>query len=120
MRIAGILSDCLAKKIINIDESDEMATYILENIDLAKTNDELLAFVNNLSAKWSIFNAILTASDQPETSLPTNQVQEKTDQIVNTTENLIRENKLDEALQVVKTSTENPVENPQIKVGGAT
>jgi hypothetical protein len=119
MRIAGILSDSLAKKIINIDESDEMATYILENIDLAKTNGELLTFVENLSAKWPIFSTILTAPDQAETPLPTaNQIQEKTDQIVNATEDLIRENKLDEALQVAKAATENPVGNPQIKTGG--
>jgi hypothetical protein len=118
-RIAQILSDSLSKKIINIDDSDEMATYILENIDLTKTNEDLLAFVENLSAKWPIFNTILASPDQPETPLPAiDQAQEKTDQIVNTAEDLIRENKLDEALQMTKTAMENTIQNPQVKTGG--
>jgi hypothetical protein len=119
MRIAGILSESLSKGIINADQSDEMATYILGNIDLTTTNSDLLTFVESLSAKWPIFNSILAASDQSGTPPPTvEQVQEKTDQIVQATEDLIKENKLDEALQVAKTATENTAPNPQGEMGG--
>jgi hypothetical protein len=119
MRIAGILSESLSKGIITADQSDEMATYILDNIDLTTTSSDLLTFVENLSAKWPIFNSILAASDQSEESpAAANQVQEKTDQVIQATEDLIKENKLDEALQVAKTATENSSPDLQDKIGG--
>ncbi len=118
-RIAGILGESLSQGTITEDQSDEIANYILENIDLATTNSELFTFIENLSAKWPIFSSILTSSDQAQTPLSTaNSVQEKTDQIIHTTEDLIKENKIDEALQVAKTATENPGQNPSTDVGG--
>jgi hypothetical protein len=115
MRIAGIISESLSKKIITEDQSDEIATYILENIDLAKSNSELFAFVEGLSVKWPIFNSILTSSDQVQVPNP---IQDKTDQVTHTVGDLLRENKIDEALQVAKTATEIPNENPQNGIGG--
>lgn len=115
MRIAGILSESLSKGVITADQSDEMATYILENINLTTTNSELLTFIENLSAKWPIFSSILTSPDQAQT--PINSIQEKTDQAVHEAEGLLKENKIDEALQAAKTVTENPVQNPQDKIG---
>jgi hypothetical protein len=123
LRIAKILSEALSKGVISADQSDEMATYILNNIDLAKTNGELFAFIESLSVKWPIFNSILTSPtatpDQAQVPSPAvNQVGEKKDQIIQTAENLIKENKLDEALQVTKTAIETPVKDQQVKTGG--
>ena len=116
-RIAGILAESLSQGTITEDQSDEIANYVLENIDLAKTNSELFTFIENLSAKWSIFNSILTSSDQAQVP-SVNQVQEKTDEIIHTAEDLIKENKIDEALQVAKTATEESGQNPSTGIGG--
>lgn len=119
MRIAGILKDSLSQGIINADQSDEIATYILNNIDLATTNSELFTFVEKLSVKWPIFNSILTSSEQIQTPASMdNSAQEKTDQIIQATESLLKENKIDEALRVAKTATENPAQDPQNGIGG--
>jgi hypothetical protein len=116
-RIATIIGESLQELKITEDEAEEMGKYILDNIDLAKTESELFDFAKKLSEKWSIFNQILTSPDltpsgQVQNPLPQPaSVQENTDQIVHKTEDLLKENKLDEALQAVKSGTETPNEN---------
>lgn len=119
IRIANIIGEGLLQLKITEEDAEQIGKYVLENIDLAKTNSELLDFVTNLSAKWPIFNSILTSSDQAQVPLPTvNPVQEKTDQIIHTAEDLLKENKIDEALQVAKTATEDPGQIPPTGSGG--
>lgn len=121
MRTARILKEALSSGTIKEDQSDEVATYILGNIDLAKTNSELLTFVEDLSLKWPIFRSILSSPDQMWTpQLTANQVQDKTNQAVHTAEDFLKENKIEEALQVAKTATENPSQNPSGGTGGVT
>lgn len=118
-RITKIMGESLLHGIITEEQAGEISAYLLENIDLAKTNSELFDFVTNLSAKWPIFNSILTSSDQVQVSLSTvNTIQEKTDQIIHTTEDLIKENKIDEALQVAKTAAGNLNQNPPTGMRG--
>lgn len=118
-RITKIMGESLLQGIITEEQAGEISAYLLENIDLAKTNSELLDFLTNFCAKWPIFNSILTSSDQAQTPLSTvNPIQEKTDQIIHTAEDLIKENKLDEALQVAKTATANSSQNPPTGTGG--
>jgi hypothetical protein len=105
-RIAIIIGESLQSLTITEDDAEEMGKYILDNIDLIKTNSELLDFVTKLSAKWPIFNSILTSPDQTQTPPAADATQEKTDQIIHATEDLLKENKIDEALQVAKTGTE--------------
>jgi len=111
-RIANIIGEALIQLKITQEESEQMGRYVLENIDLAKTNSELLDFITNLSAKWPIFNSILTSDDQASSSVASSvQTQEKTDEIVHAAENLLKENKIDEALQVAKKATDNTGQN---------
>lgn len=118
-RIASIIGEALQQLKITQEDAEQMGKYVLDNIDLAKTNSELLDFITNLSAKWSIFNSILTSDDQVPTNTPSPaQSQEKTDEIVHTAEDLIKENKIEEALQVAKAATDNTGQNPQTEIGG--
>lgn len=120
-RIAEIIGESLMQGAITEEQSEEIGAYILGNIDLAKTNSELLDFVTNLSAKWPIFNSLLTPDSQvPTNVLPPVQSQEKTDEIVHAAEDLIKENKIEEALQVAKAATDNTGQNPPIGTGGGT
>lgn len=119
-RITKIMGESLLQGTITEEQAGEISDYLLENIDLAKTNSELLTFIENLSAKWSIFSSILTSPDQVQAPSPIiNSVQETTDQIVHAAEDLIKENKIDEALEVTKTANENPAQNnPPAGTGG--
>ena len=116
-RIAGIIGDSLSQLAITQEQAEEIGAYVLENIDKAKTNSELLEFVTNLSVKWPIFNSILTSNDQAPPVTPIQSQQNTTSEMVQKAEDLIKENKIDEALQVTK-EAENITQNPSVGTGG--
>lgn len=115
-RIANIIGESLLQLKITQEDADQMGNYVLENIDLAKTNSELFDFLTSLSAKWPIFNSILTSVDDQVPAPAPVQAQEKTDEMIHKAEDLIKENKIDEALDVAKTANKDIGQN----VGGAT
>lgn len=118
-RVTKIMGESLLQRIITEEQAREISDYLLENIDLAKTNSELLTFIESLSAKWPIFNSILIPDNQTQAPLSVaNPIQEKTDQAVHAAEDLLKENKIEEALQVAKTVTENSDQNPPAGTGG--
>ena len=94
-RITKTLGEALLRGDINEDEASEIGDYVMENIDNAKNNAELLDFLINLANKWPVFDSILTAELQQATGA-------KEDAVVKETEDLIKENKIDEALKTVK------------------
>lgn len=109
-RIANIIGESLLQLKITQEDADEIGRYVLDNIDLAKTNSELFDFITKLSEKWPIFNSILTATDQT-LSTPSPSAQEKTDEMIHKAEDLIKENKIDEALNVAKTANKDIGQN---------
>lgn len=111
-RITRIMGESLLNKTITEDQAREMSNYIMENIDLAKSNIELMDFVAKLSEKWPLFKSILEFPEESQSTAINNQ--QKTDEIVQKAEELIKENKLDEALEVTKTAEENPVPLPPV------
>ena len=64
MRLASTIEEGLLQGKITRKEAEQIGSYILENIDLAKTNSDLFDFVTDLSRKWPIFNSILNSNDQ--------------------------------------------------------
>ena len=118
-RIASIIGESLLQLRITEEEAEQMGKYVLDNIDLAKTNSELLDFVTNLSTKWPIFNSILTSPDPaPVNASPSAQTQGKTEEAVHTAEELIKENKIEEALRVTKAAENPPNQTPPGGPGG--
>ncbi len=97
-RLTKTLADALLKGEIIENEASEISTYILDNIDKAQDSSQLLSFLEELSNKWSIFNQILTLEQAVIT-------EKKEDIAVQQAEILVKENKLDEALDVMENVT---------------
>lgn len=97
------LIDRLARKVITAyeqekiseDLSSEIAQYILENIDKAKTNSDLLDFLEHISDKWEMFKDVLVTE---EAGVREGKNQEKVEQI----EELIGQNNINGAIKVVE------------------
>lgn len=104
-RLTRTLADGVGKGEINEEEASEISTYILENIDKAENNLQLLSLLEELAKKWPVFEHILTLEQAEITD-------KKEDAAVQHAENLIKENKLDEALSVVGNMTNK---NDQVK-----
>jgi hypothetical protein len=78
---------------ITPEELPNISSYILTNIDNAKTNSELLTFLEEVASKWPIFSETLTIEQSQNAE---DNKEEKVEQITS----LIDANKLDEALQI--------------------
>lgn len=95
MRLARKVLAAFEEKKISEDLLAEISSYILENIDKAKTNSELLDFVEHLASKWVIFQDILVAE---EAGVKEVENQEKVEQI----EELIDQNNINGAIKVAE------------------
>jgi hypothetical protein len=92
-RLTRKLISALEEKKITPEEVSEVSQYILANIDKARTNLELLDFTEHLASKWAIFSEIVNVE---EAEIKENSKTEK----VNEVQDLIEQNKIDEALKV--------------------
>ena len=84
-----------ALKAGNITEEDlpTAASYILNRIDTLKTKEELIQFLTDLASKWTFFsNTLLMEKGEI--------IEAQEDKKVDQMEELIKQNKLDEALSV--------------------
>jgi hypothetical protein len=78
---------------ITEEELKDISSYILENIDKAQNNAELYEFLEAISAKWPIFQDVLIV-ENAETG------EKKKGEVIEKVEDLIEQNKIDQALQV--------------------
>lgn len=94
-RITLTLADALEEGAITGEEASKVAEYVLENIDKAKTSGEILDFLTDLANKWPVFGQLLTIELGQATA-------QKEDAALKKTEELLKENKIDEALETVE------------------
>lgn len=92
------LTAVMEKEQVSEEESRIIADVILTELDKVQTQEQMLQFLSELSQKWPFFADVLTlekgAAQTEEEGKETVKVEE-----------LIKENKLDEALQTVKAAT---------------
>ena len=94
-RVTRIVADTLSQGVISEDDAREIAEYVLDNIDKAQTSGQVMDFLTELTAKWPIFDSLLTielgqAHEQEESAA------------IEETEKLIKKNKIEEALKVAE------------------
>ncbi|MBI2430782.1 MAG: hypothetical protein HYV39_02100 [Candidatus Levybacteria bacterium] len=77
---------------INENELSTICSYILDNIDNTKSNAELVDFLSDLSKKWPMFSQILIAEHGGVK-------EENEKQVIDQVSTLIKENKIEEAIQ---------------------
>ena len=105
-RITRTLADALSGNVISEDDARTIADYVLKNMDGAKTSGEILDFLTELTNKYSIFSSLLTI-ELGQT------LEQKEDIAVEKTEDLLKENKIDEALAVVGKASDRNVKGGQ-------
>jgi len=93
MRLARKVLTAFEEKRISEELLSEISQYVLDNIDKAKTNSDLLDFLEHLADKWAIFQDVLVVEEA--------QIQEKENkENVEKIEELIDQNKIDEAMKI--------------------
>lgn len=105
--LARRFADALAQEVITADQAAEIAEYVLENIDKAKNAAELVDFLEELCKKWPLFTPVLTM--QQEAIVDTAE-----DKAVEKAEELLGQNKIDEALAVAENAQQETIQS----VGG--
>lgn len=96
-RLALKIADSLENGQISKEQAAEISSYILENIDKTNNNAELFTFLEDLATKWPMFSNLATSEDIKVGGEIAEAVkQEKVEEIGD----LIKENKIDEALKV--------------------
>lgn len=98
-KLVETIIQALENDILTADEMPTISSYILDNMPKVKTQDELLQFLRDLSAKWAFFSNLLVI-ESGEVQLAAEQV---------TTQNVVdlaKSGKLDEALSLAKSVTE--------------
>lgn len=97
-QLTSRLAQALKDKEITLEEQPAISATLL-TIDTLQTTDDLLKFLEDISKKWSIFSnhAIMEKARFSE---------KQEDVTVKRIENLIKENKLDQALSVAHSTDE--------------
>jgi vesicle coat complex subunit len=93
-RVARRLADAVKNGEVTMDELPEVSAYVLDNIDKATNNSELLTFLEELGQKYSFFAQLLTAEKVEE-------VEQNKQEALTEASSLLNQNKIDEALKVV-------------------
>lgn len=96
--IVETLINSLNKDIINAEEVSTIAEYILDRIDKCKTQQELLAFLRELSAKWAIFTPVLVV-ESGELK------EQKEEKVIDQIESLTAHGDIEEAIRLAKSMT---------------
>ncbi len=103
-RLTRRLAQALKDHEITQDEFAEVASYILENIDNARTAPELVQLLEEIGSQWSFLSDVVT---EEKNESQNQEVSEKVQQI----DTLISQNKIDDALKVARGSTEEANQN---------
>ena len=94
LRLAAVME----KEQISEEESRTIADVVLTELDKAQTQEQMLQFLSDLSQKWVFFSDVLTL----EKGVAQGEQEGKETIKV---EELIKENKIDEALDAAKAAT---------------
>lgn len=92
------LGKAMEEKIVSEEEASEIASLILSKIDTLSYEEDLLNFLQEISNKWSFFSNVLVL-EKGEIK------EEKEDQVASKVENLIKNNKLEDALKMAEEAT---------------
>lgn len=96
-QIVDVCIGGLDNKSLTEDQMGDISFFVLERIDLVKTQEELVEFLEQLAGRWSIFAGMLSIVKGEEKV-----VQEKIE--VENVENLIKSGNIDQALMAAKSA----------------
>ena len=98
-KIVAIIADSLEQKKIGEEDLPEIATYVLENIDEVKNQEELVRFLDRLVDRWDMFHQLV--------SVEAGEIKEQQEnQAIAKVEDLVGLGNIDAALAVAKAATQ--------------
>ncbi len=97
------LADAMEKEVISLEESSEIAQAILDGVQGSKNHEELMNFMEELAHKWPLFGPVLVSEQSEQMG---HVVAEQEHQAVDQIEGLLKENKIDEAIQTAENATQ--------------
>jgi len=99
-KLVEVIIDSLEKNLISVGDKDTISAFILGRALNVRTHEELITFLRELSSKWSIFSPLLV--------IESGEVKEKNeDRVVDKVQSLTQEGKIDEAINMAKTTVSN-------------
>ena len=99
-KLVEVIIDSLEKNLISVGDKDAISAFILQRMLSVRTHEELITFLRELSSKWSIFSPLLV--------IESGEVKEKNeDRVVDKVQSLTQEGKIDEAINMAKTTVSN-------------
>ena len=109
------LADAMEQEVITLEESSIIAQAILDGVNGAKNHEELMNFIEDLAHKWTLFGPVLVSEN-------TQQLEEQEKAAVDEVSNLLKENKIDEAIAAAEQATHDtqievaPLEQPATEI----
>lgn len=101
-KIADTILSNLENENITRSEASSISNFVLDKIDVLKTQEELLNFLRELSARWRIFSSLLVLeSGEIKEIMDTKAAREAL--------TLTKEGKIEDALNVARAATSNSV-----------
>ena len=94
-RIMETIISSLEKSELTESQYQEISAFILEKIDSVKTHHDLMVFLRDLTAKWSVFSFVLTLENGEVKNIKENTAAEKA-------EELVKNGNIEEAIQAAK------------------
>lgn len=106
--IVETILNAVEKERIKEKDTQPIAQYVLDRIDKVKSDDELTAFIHELSEKWEIF--------KPVTIMKDSELQERVeDEVAQGVLVLIEHGKIDNAIKLAQSVTHKPEEKKEQK-----
>lgn len=106
-RIGQTLTERLAKaigdEVVTIEEGSIIAGKILDRVRGAGTHEELVTFIEELAREWPLFGPVLIAE---QTTHTTEDARKHDEEAVEKVENLLKENRLEEAIETAEKANE--------------
>ncbi len=96
--IVDVCIGALENQRMSDEQMGEVSSFVLSQIDLIKTQDEILVFLENLSERWGIFKNLLDI-EKGEGEVA------KEKNAISSVEKYIKQGKIEEALKVAKKAT---------------
>ena len=107
------LNDAYSQGALSEEETPIVAQFILDHIDKTSNHAELIALIEELSNKWPLFGPVLVAerSQQDAENISKNE-----EQAVSEVENLLKENKIEEALATAEHANQDSETTPSTQL----
>ena len=99
-RITQVILGEIEKETLTIDQSSEIVNYCLEKIKPVNTQEELLAFLSEISAKWPMFSQLVIL-EQGKAK------EENKEEAVENIVDLVKSGNIDEAVNMAKSANNN-------------